>query len=298
MTRRVIVERLLRSRDPAIRRLAGDRRAEVLASPLVKTLLQFPPEHPYKKWWGTHWRLVALADLGVPPGTRGLALAIDRELEWLTSAEHRRTVVSHAGRVHSHASQEGNAIYSCTRLGSAADPRLRQLVESLLEWQWPDGGWNCDVRSSGRRSSFHETVTPAIGLAVYSASLGDAEGLSAARRAAELLLDHRLFRTMGRGTPVHPSWIQPHYPPYWHYDLLQGLRLAQAVGQLDDPRASDALDELERSRRRDGRFSGPSWESVAQRDAVRWGRGPGNEMLNLRIESILQAADRGGDPPV
>ena len=31
-------------------------------------------------------------------------------------------------------------------------------------------------------------------------------------------------------------------PAYWHYDILQGLRLLKAVSLLDDSRAEDALD--------------------------------------------------------
>lgn len=84
----------------------------------------------------------------------------------------------------------------------------------------------------------------------------------------------------------------PHYPAYWHYDILQGLRLLDAVDILDDPRAGDALDVLEGARRPDGRFSGPAWFADRLPDAVDWGRGTENEMLNLRAERVLHAAGR------
>ena len=217
---------------------------------------------------------------------------MEKDLEWLTSPAHRRRIVEIDGLVRRCASQEGNAVYACSRLGFASDPRVRLLVESLLEWQWPDGGWNCDGKATGRRSSFHETVTPALGLAAYHAVTHDAASLACARRAAELFLEHRLFRAVGSGKPIHPSWTKPHYPAYWHYDFLQGLRLLEALGLLDDPRAGDALDLLEHARRPDGRFSGPAWSSARQTDAVDWGGGAENEMLNVRAESILRAAGR------
>lgn len=279
--------------DPAIRRLAGDENADVLGSERVRTLLDFPDVDPYRKWWGTHWRLVALADLGVPPGTPALARGVARELAWLTSPEHRSRILSVDGLTRVHASQEGNAVYACSTLGFASDPRVREIVDALLEWQWSDGGWNCDDRPGCRRSSFHETVTPALGLAAFNAATGDADALSAARRSAELLLQHELFRSRRTSLPIHPSWTRLHYPPYWHYDVLQGLRLVEAVGLLDDPRAAAALDALERERRRDGRFSGQAWWSAKQPDAVDWGRGPDNEMLNVRVEAILRAARPG-----
>lgn len=285
-----MIKRLLESSDPAIRRLAGDGEAQVLASPLVQKLLEFPDVHPYKKWWGVHWRLVALADLGVPTRTPQLEEGVEKELKWLTTS--RRKIVKINGLVRRCASIEGNAVYACSKLGFALDPPVGKLTEHLLEWQWPDGGWNCDENASGRRSSFHETVTPALGLAAYHAVTGNKDALEGARRSAVLLLEHHLFRSMVTREVIHPSWIKPHYPPYWHYDILQGLRLLEAVGFLGDPRGEEALEILQKSRRKDGRFSGPSWWSTKQPDAVDWGRGPENEMLNLRIEQILLAAGK------
>ena len=60
------------------------------------------------------------------------------------------------------------------------------LARSLVEWQWPDGGWNCDPRASGRRSSFHESLAPAWGLHEYWLATGAEWARDASRRAAEL----------------------------------------------------------------------------------------------------------------
>jgi hypothetical protein len=293
MTAPSLWEQLRSGADPAIRRLAGDDSADVTASPMVRTLMEFPAGvHPYKKWWGTHWRLVELADLALPTLVADLTDGIDQDLSWLTSDKHRAGVSWVAGMARRCASQEGNAVYACTVLGYASDPRVRELVTSLIEWQWPDGGWNCDARPVARRSSFHETVTPALGLATFAAATGDERARSAARRAAELLLEHRLYRAVGSNEVIHPSWTKLHYPGYWHYDVLQGLRLLNALDLLGDPRAAEALDLVADSRRKDGRFSGPAWCSAAQPDAVDWGRGTGNDMLNLQVAKVLRAAGR------
>jgi hypothetical protein len=90
---------------------------------------------------------------------------------------------------------------------------MRRIANDLVEWQWPDGGWNCDAKATGRRSSFHESLIPMHGLHEY----GETE---AADRTAELLLDHRLFRRKDTGEIIHPEWIRLHHPPYWHYDIL------------------------------------------------------------------------------
>ncbi len=281
------MERFLGSADPAIRRLAGDQRADVMQSPKVKILINFPAVHPYKKWWGTHWRLVSLADLEVNQARAVIEPGIEQELKWLASPRRRIKIID--GLVRHCASQEGNAVYACSRLGFASDPRVTKLVNWLIDWQWPDGGWNCDQKASGRRSSFHETVTPALGLVEYYRATGERKALTAAQEAAGLLLEHNLFRSLKTGEVIDPAWLKPHYPPYWHYDLLQGLRLIDAVGFLPDPRADEALEILEKNRRKDGRFAGPKWYSKKQPDAVDWGSGAENEMLNLLIEKALLA---------
>jgi hypothetical protein len=119
---------------------------------------------------------------------------------------------------------------------------------------------------------------------------GASAAAQAAGRTAELLLEHRLFRSLSTGEPIHSSWTVLHYPPYWHYDVLVGLRLLAAVGRLGDPRGTDALDLLEHARGGDGRFTGRSWSSRRQPAAVDWGRGRDNLLLNEQAAAVLQAA--------
>jgi hypothetical protein len=265
--------------------MSDERDAERIA-----TLLDFPDAHPYKKWWGSHWRLVALADLGARARPSALGKGVGQVLGWLVD-EPRDDRQLRNGMPLRHASQEGNAVYACTRLG-VDDDRVPVLVDLLLESQWPDGGWNCSPRASGRRSSFHESVTPAIGLAVYGAEHADERAPAAARRTAELLLDHDLFRRRTTGAPIHPSFVDLHYPPYWHYDVLQGLVLCAHLGLLDDPRAQDALDLVESRRLPGGGYHCRSWASSANKDVIRWGSGANNDVLSRRADAVLRAAGR------
>src|SRR5438552_153568 len=180
------------------------------------------------------------------------------------------------------------------------DERARALAAKLLEWQWPDGGWNCDRSASGQRSSFHESWATAIGLAAYHKATGDADALAAARRTAELLLEHRLFRTLRDGEPIHPSFIALHWPAYWHYDFLAGLRVLRAVDPrlLRDCRAADALDLLESKQLPDGRFqAGRTWwqrpsNPTSPVDVVDWGKGRPSDVLTVHALSVLKAAGR------
>ena len=317
------VQWLLASEEPAIRHLArrdllGDSSslssAEILAGPKVSGLLARDPaiEHPYAKWTGAHWRLVSMAELDVPPDAPGVRAAAERVLEWVAAPAWRSQVRVVDGLVRRHASQEGNALAACARLGLADDERVRGLAESLIEWQWPDGGWNCDVKASGRRSSFHESLAPAWGLHEYAEATGDGDARVAARRAAELFLEHRLFRRRSgpaSGEPIHPSFVVLHYPPYWHYDVLHALLVLSRMGLAADPRASDALDLLERRRLKDGRFRpGAYWwrpradgrepnggvdpGDTPNTEVVDWGRSAPNEMISLNALRALRAAGR------
>jgi hypothetical protein len=261
---------------------------------LVEQLLVFPEGHPYAKWTGAHWRLVELADLAatLDVDRDRLEGAVRTELAWLLPGLDPGRVLRVAGRARRHGSIEGNAVYALCRLGFADHPGTRQLVEALINWQWPDGGWNCDRHPDAWRSSFHESAIPALGLATYAELTADAAARRAAEHTAELLLQHRLFRSITTGEPIHRSWTVLHYPAYWHYDVLQGLRVLAALDRLGDQRAVDALDVVEHARRPDGRFVGRRWSSRAQPAAVDWRRADDNLLLTEIANSVLTAAGR------
>jgi hypothetical protein len=229
--------------------------------------------HPYKKWQGAHWRLVSLVELGVPRTSRAARAAANHTLAWI--AKPSKPVVI-AGRERRHASMEGNALAVCCRLGMARDARVDHLVDVLLSAQWPDGGWNCDARSAAQRSSFHESLAPIWGLVEYHRATGNGDALKAAERAAELLLEHRMFRSRTSGKVIQPEWMHIHWPHYWHYDYFHGLRAIDLFGRLGDPRAEEALELLRSQRRPDGTWAAGGhryWRSDGNSnvEVVDWG---------------------------
>ena len=256
--------------------------------------------HPYRKWMGAHWRLVSLVDLGVPPNDPRARAATEGVLTWLASSMGRRRKIN--GLMRACASQWGNAIGVCCRLGLASDDRVRSFAEWLVEWQWADGGWNCDKRPEAHHSSFHETFTPLWGLAEYYAATGDESAREATERAAEFMLRHRLFRSERTAEVIDPAWLQLRYPPYWHYDVLAGLRVMATLDKLADPRAAEALGILAAKRLPDGRWAseGRHWKNPgtkgSQVEVVDWGRRGPNEMVTLSALRVLKAAGRLGSP--
>jgi hypothetical protein len=282
---------------------------EMLDGPLVRALLSGQQEdggfgvHPYRKWTGAHWRLVSLVELGMPVGEPRAVRAAGTVLDWLTDERHRASIVTIDGLARVHASQEGNALAVCSRLGLAGDPRVQLLAESLIRWQWPDGGWNCDRRATGRRSSFHESLVPAWGLFEYWRATGEPEAYRASERASELFLGHRLFRSGRTGEVISREWVTLHYPPYWHYDILHALLVLARIGLASDPRCRDALEILERRRRPDGRWQpGGSWwkppgSPRGSVEVVDWGRSGPNQMITLNaLRVLMRAANLEQDP--
>ncbi len=254
--------------------------------------------HPYKKWNGAHWRLVSLVELAVPAGDARLRAAVEQVLAWLCSEEHRQSIKCLNGLTRRCASQEGNALAVCSRLGLAQDARVRRLAHSLVEWQWPDGGWNCDKRPDARHSSFYESLAPLWGLSEYVRVTQDDKCAEAAKRAAEFFFRHRLFRSDRDGRVLNPEWLKLHYPLYWHYDILQGLRVLSVGGKLGDSRAQEALDLVEQKRRPDGlwRAEGYYWRAPGAHgsnvEVVDWGRRGPNELITLNALRMLRAAGR------
>src|SRR4030066_1957717 len=70
-------------------------REDLPSSPILQRLLSDQkddgriPYHPYDKWFGAHWVLSLLADLGYPEGDVSLKPLMDQCYEWLLSKSHK-----------------------------------------------------------------------------------------------------------------------------------------------------------------------------------------------------------------
>jgi len=278
--RNALVEDLLKSSEPSIRwkvrvdvlgedpesRNVQRLREQIRNSARVSAILANrdsrgrlePRNNIYAKWQGAHWTLATLADIGYPPGDESLAPIRDQVLDhWLSDSfyeefEAATKAASYQkpgvpvmrGRYRRCASQQGYSLYFLHKL-DIADDRAERLVERLLHWQWPDGGWNCDKKPSADTSSFMETLLPMTGLAIHARTCGDKNARQAALRASEVFLTRGLFKRRSDRSVIHPDFVRLHYPLYWHYDVLGGLKGMAELGLLKDPRCSSALDLLE-----------------------------------------------------
>lgn len=307
---------LLQSNDPSVRYLAlTDLLGETERSPEVRAAKQQIPRGPrlrallsgqqadggfgvhwYKKWAGATWRLVSAVELGVPSNSSAARRAANHVLSRLPLSRSDPHQVH--GRFRLHASVIGNPLGFCSRLGLADDPRVQRIAHSLVRWQWPDGGWNCDASEDARHSSFYETLATLWGLNEYLRASNDGGVRVAVERAAELFLKHRLFRSCHGEEVINPRWTQLHYPVYWHYDILQALRVLDRVGKRNDPRTQESLDLLESKRAQDGtwRAEGRFWHrgpvNAPNTEVVDWGTDGPNEMITLNALRVLVGSGR------
>ena len=51
---------------------------------------------------------------------------------------------------------------------------------------------------------------------------------------------------------MDPHFLLLHYPAYWHYDILMGLKVMAEAGYLGDARCQEALELLKSKRLPDG----------------------------------------------
>jgi hypothetical protein len=293
-------------------------RSSIRSSELVVRLLSERgrdgkiPYDPYGKWYGPHWVLTELADMNYPPGDESLLPLRAQEYEWLFSDPHLKTAPFSKSligtdfspdRPRIHASMEGNGVFSLLCLG-LDDEKTDQLVDRLLKTQWPDGGWNCDRRPPPANpviSSFHETITPLRALALHAKTTKSPRSHAAAKGAAEIFLKRRMYKRRSDGKIMGDSFTKLHYPPYWHYDILFGLKVMVEAGFIKDERCEDALDLLESKRLKDGgfpaeaRYYHTSKKHRTGLSLVNWGgvstKGM-NEFVTVEALSVLKAAGR------
>ena len=303
--------RLLAGESDSSRALGKLRRAIGSSEMAKRLLLALHGErlNPYRKWQGPHWTLYSLAEIGFPTGNERLLPLRQRVMDWMLAPaflEPPSTAFfpNQPRRPRRCASMEGNTIWSQLVLGIVDDEHVPRLVDRLVTFQWPDGGWNCDKHPGAHTSSVQETLLPLRGLAHWYSATGDEAARRAAKRATEFLLARRLLWRKRDGALIEPEWGGPvdkiHYPIRF-YDVLSVLLVMAEMGVVRDRRCQDALDLLERKRLADGTFP-VEWTNVTKADRIEtrgtyadWGilhRKRGNPLVTLDALYVLREAGR------
>ncbi len=224
------------------------------------------PEDVYwPKWKATVWPLILLAEMGVPGELPAVKRGCDYFLRMMDSQDRSWPPPNYPendsqGQWPAYRSVwepcvTGNMARTLTVFGSGDDRRVREMFEWLVKYQLPDGGWNCEPgpwQKEVFHSSFMSTIEPLWAFSALPSQKWPKGGKEVVERACEFLLMHRLYKSDKTGRVVHEWWTNLHFPLFYFYDILHGLRVLTSLGYRSDERMSDAVKLLLSKRLPDG----------------------------------------------
>lgn len=326
-----IIEELLNSDNPTIRyktkvllldeskesqemkTLREEIRNSLMAISLLSNLQQNGTinTNPYKKWQSPLWTLVSLAHIDYPKGDEFLLPMRDQVYDWLLEEKHLKfprsyLIPGQENRFRRCAGQEAYTIWFTLKLG-IADERTDILVDRLKEWQWPDGGWNCDKRKEARKSSLIETFIPVQALDYYGKAKNDKTALNTAKRAAEVLLKRKLFKSQSTEVTINKNFVLLSYPNFYNYNILSTLRIIADIGLIHDERCTEALAKLLSKQLKNGGFPlekriiKTSSELITRGSNADWGNSGKkrhNAFVTIEALYILKKANRLSEIPL
>ncbi len=221
----------------------------------------YPEDCYWPKWRATVWPLILLAELGVPGELRPVRKGCEYFLSVLDSQDRTWPTPDYPeGDLRGYRAMwepcvTGNMARTLVQLGYGADPRVQEMFEWLVKTQFTDGGWNCDEAIKGRKvshGSFMSTIEPLWAFSSINPRLWPKGGKEAVARGCEFLLMHRLYKSDHTFQVINEEWTKLHFPIFYFYDVLHGLRVLSALGYLEDKRTYDAVQLLKSKQSRHG----------------------------------------------
>lgn len=207
------------------------------------------------KWISTTYTLLTLIDIGIPgnhpPAQKAAELVLDRQLGSKRDDAFLKKLATCDRCI------VGMNLSIAAYFG-IRDARMDAMVENLLSEVMPDGAWNCyrDREPTTHHSSFHTTLNVLDGLREWLETTPEHalrnDVIRAEKRALELLLEHRLYKSDKTGETIHHNFTLLSYPHRWYYNVLRGLAYFARMNAPCDVRLQDSIALLHRRRRTDG----------------------------------------------
>lgn len=209
------------------------------------------------KWTSTHYTLMDLMNLGIPPETPSVRNTVEMVFD-----NHIGEDGGIAFSETSKTSKESDVCINGMDLGLGAyfriaDNKMHSVIDNILDAQMQDGGWNC-MRSRGAvHSSLHSTISVLEGLLAYRNGGGRyrlREITSMEADGRQFIMQHRFYRSHRTGETIDKKMLMLSWPSRWRYDILRALDYFRAARCPYDARMDDAMDVLARKQRADGRW--------------------------------------------
>jgi len=205
------------------------------------------------------WNLILLGEVGIIPNhpsvVAGCEFLLDTAMSQDKSWPPKNQSDPESYRLLWEPCVTGNMARTLTVFGYGRDSRVRSMFEFLVETQLPDGGWNCEFGEWGvkiNHSSFMSTIEPLWAFSALDRSLWPQGSKEVVERAAEFMLMHRLYKSDRTGKVIDEEWTRLHFPLFYFYDILHGLRVLADLGYGGDERVSDALQLIKQKQLADG----------------------------------------------
>ena len=217
----------------------------------------------WPKWTATVWPLILLGEIGVPGSHPSIRKACEYFLKVMDVQDRSWPAPKYPDedlrgwRAVWEPCVTGNMARTLSAFGYGDDRRVREMFEWLVKYQRTDGGWNCETEDyrNGEvvhHSSFMSTIEPLWAFSTLDRQKWPRGGREAVERAAEFMLIHRLYKSDKTGKVIRQEWTQLHFPMFYFYDILHGLRILTKLGYGGDERMVDARELLLSKRLADG----------------------------------------------
>jgi len=238
------------------------------------------------RWACTHYVLLELRNLGLPPDHPDIRPVVTRVLHTHIAADGG---LGHAPKQRKSDTCINGMFLNYASYFAAPADGLTTVVDFLLSVRLPDGGFNCQInRRKVSHSSLHSTLSVLEGLQSYQSAnyrYRLPEVKQAAKAARGFIRQHRFYKSDRTGHIINKDFLSLPYPARWRYNILRSLDHFRAANCPYDSTMDDALDALIAQRREDGRWArskklpGEEFFSYeAARAPSRW-----NTLLALRV---------------
>ena len=203
------------------------------------------------KWISTHYTLLDLKNLCIPPSNKqyieGSKILLDRLwFNTLGVAKERMQDICICGMLLS--------ICSHAKIHPSM---FNGIIDFIILHYMPDCGWNCRWWNGSKKSSLHTTLSVLEAIRDleannYTYRIDELRSLK--NKAHELLLKRNLFKSLSTGEVIKPQFLLMPYPCRWKYDILRCLDYFQSVNEPYDERMQDAINIILSKRRKNGRW--------------------------------------------
>jgi len=212
------------------------------------------------RFTGALWALTLLGEMGIEPDPR-----VKKECErFFNLHQAENGAFTYRSRLsgkkpYYEPCLTGNMVRTLLVLGYDEDPRVRKGIDWMPEAQLEDGGWNCDYPQfkgvKVKHTSFMSTIEPLWAYSEIPRRSWTRRIKRSVERGAEFLLRHRLYKAdHHEWIPMNPTFTDLHFPMYFYYDVLHGLRVLTKLGYGDDERLRDAAYLVMPKMRPDGKW--------------------------------------------